>query len=478
MGKAIRLLARCAVAAALLPLVAAVLPTAASSARAADAVDELIEDRRKAMRTPAVSVAVVKDGKVVKAKGYGLATVDPPRPATEKTVYQIGSLTKQFTAVAVLMLVEEGKVGLDDPIRKHLDGLPAAWDKVTVRHLLSHTSGIFSYTSADKFTDTPRNVYAPRDLIALAADKPLNFAPGTDWDYSNTGYVLLGLLIEKASGGKPYGVFVRERIFAPLGMKDTGFNDPKAKIAGRAAGYTLKDDKVAVSEPVDPSQPYAAGALLSTVVDLAKWDAALGSEKLLKPATWELAWTPVTVNGGEKRDYGFGWSVDTFRDRKRVHHGGGINGFVSYMTRFPQEKLTVIVLTNSEVSDPNGIATAVAAAYVPALKPAEVKVVEDSDPALTKRLRGVVESLVRGDAKPEEFTDEMRRRLFPDKVKEVRGVLGSLGPLKAFDLVESAEKDGVRVRVYRAAFVRAGLRAQFALAPDGKIAGLLLRPEE
>jgi hypothetical protein len=175
-------------------------------------------------------------------------------------------------------------------------------------------------------------------------------------------------------------------------------------------------------DPLDFSCFAGAGAFVSTPSDLVRFAMAMSSGKLLKPATWELAWTPVTVNGAEKRDYGFGWSVDTFRDRKRVHHGGGINGFVSYMTRFPQEKLTVIVLTNSEVSDPNGIATAVAAAYVPALKPAEVKVVEDSDPALTKRLRGVVESLVRGDAKPEEFTDEMRRRLFPDKVKEVRGV--------------------------------------------------------
>lgn len=442
----------------------------------AEPVDDFVRAEMAKRHVPGVSVAVVRDGKVLLAKGYGVANAEHSVPATENTVYQLASVTKQFTATAVLMLVQENKIGLDDKISKYLNSLPAAWGAVTVRQLLNHTSGIKSYTSVPDFFKTARKDYTKEELLKLVADAPPDFAPGEKWSYNNTGYFLLGMLIEKVSG-KEYGAFLNERIFGPLGMTSTRVNDLSEVIKNRASGYTWENGALRNGEYVSPTQPYAAGALVSTVADMAKWDAALYTDKLLKRAALDQMWTAAKLNDGAAANYGFGWSVDTYRTRRLISHGGGIPGFNTSISRFVDDKLTVIVLANSDTADADSLANAIAAFYIPALATNAPKPIADTDPATTKKLRQVMESFAAGTADPQLFTDQARAALFPDRAKEAQALLGPQGALKSFDLMEERTEDKMRIRIYRAAFGDLTLRVTFALAEDGRIAGVGVRPE-
>ena len=312
-----------------------------------DGVNAFVEGLMQKRHIPGVSVAVVRDGSVVLEKGYGLANLELGVPATENTVYQLASVTKTFTATAVMMLVQEGKLALDDKITERLPDLPAAWGKVTIRHLLSHTSGIKSYTSVRDFHKTSRKDYAQREILDLVAKEPLEFTPGEKWNYSNTGYFLLGMLIEKV-GGKPYGEFMAERVFKPLNMAHTRANDLRAIIPNRAQGYEWNGKELRNGEYVSPSQPFAAGMLVSNVSDLVKWDAALTKHTLLDEPSLQRMWTPTRLSKGEETGYGFGWQTTKVNGHRLVSHGGGIPGFSTELSRFPDDKLTVIVLTNSD----------------------------------------------------------------------------------------------------------------------------------
>jgi D-alanyl-D-alanine carboxypeptidase len=351
-----------------------------------DDVDRYVEARLKKENVPGASVAVVRGGKVIKARGYGLADIELNVPATEHTVYQWASVTKQFTAGAIMLLVEAGKINLGDPVSRYYTNSPAAWSNITVRHLLTHTSGIKSYTSIPNFFRTMRKDYQPEELIDLIRNEPLEFGPGERWAYNNTAYFLLGLIIENVSG-KSYGDFLAERIFRPLGMDTARVNRQLDLITNRATGYNVISNKILRSEFVSPTQPYSAGALVGTVLDLAKWDAALYTDKLFSAAVREQLWTPVKLNSGKAQPYGFGWQVDELRGHPYVAHGGGIHGFSTYITRFIQDKLTVVVLMNAG-ADPEGMAHGIAAHYLPGLTLASMKPPKrDPDPELTQRLK-------------------------------------------------------------------------------------------
>ena len=271
-----------------LPAVAAAqaAPAAAPPAVSqAAAVDAGVEKAMQTRQFPAASIAVVKDGTVVLAKGYGHSDVGKSIKATEQTVYQLASVTKPFTAMAILMLVEDGKLSLDGKITEILSGLPVAWAPVTVRHLLTHTSGIRSYTDVfgeKKVADS--QVFTADQILALVKDAPLAFTPGEKYAYCNTGYYLLGMIVEKASG-KPYATFLADRIFTPLGMTSTSLDDYADARPQRAKGYCTSNGQTKTAEHTHPTQPFSAGALVSTVVDLARWDAALAARKLLTPAS-------------------------------------------------------------------------------------------------------------------------------------------------------------------------------------------------
>lgn len=453
---------------------AQVTPTAPPPS--AEAVDTVVLELMKRRHVPGVSLAVVRDGEVVLAKGYGLADVELDAPATPDTVYQLASVTKTFTAAAVMLLVRDGKLALDDKIGDRLADLPEAWRPVTVRQLLSHTSGIKSYTSVEGFHKTTRKDYAPREILDLVAKAPLEFPPGEKWNYSNTGYFLLGMLIEKASG-QTYSAFMADRVFKPLGMGRTRTNDLKAVIPGRALGYAFNGRELENGEYTSPTQPFAAGMLVSTVVDLAKWDAALAEGTLLDAATLQQMWAPTKLAGGEEAGYGFGWQVSKTGERRSVSHGGGIPGFSTELLRYPDDRLTVIVLTNLEGGHSESIAKGVAGLYVPELAKKPAVAIADADPETTARLRGFFEQAAKGEVDPALFTEEAGKVLIP-KIKGSQDKLASLGALKTFELLERKDSDDGRSLEYRAVFENETLRAPFSLDKDGKIRGVMIRPEE
>lgn len=449
----------------------------AASARADETkVDAYLRAELEKRKVPGVSMAVVRDGKAVLARGYGLANVEHGVPAKPETVFQLASVTKQFTAAAALLLADDGKLSLDDPISKHLPDLPAAWSGVTVRHLLNHTSGIKSYTSLPGFFKNARRDYSREELIGLVRDLPLEFQPGEKWAYNNTGYFLLGMLIERVSG-KSYGEFLEERIFRPLGMTSTRVNEQLAVIPHRADGYSLEAGKLRRAEFVSPTQPYSAGALVSTVEDLAKWDAALYIDRPLKASLREEMWTATKLTGGGTAGYGYGWAVGEANGHKMIEHGGGIPGFSTQITRFPSQRLTVIVLTNLEGGHAGALARGVAALYHPELTVKPAAAIEDRDPKTTERIRKLLLSMAEGKADPEEFTPELRAVLFPGRAKEAQELFTRLGSLNKLELLESREENGLLHRRYRATFGETRLLTAFAINRDGKIAGAGVMPE-
>ncbi|HEU4852054.1 MAG TPA: serine hydrolase [Telluria sp.] len=310
---------------------------------------------------PGAAVIVTKGGKTVFRKAYGLANLERRTPMNADMVQRIGSVTKQFTAAAILMLAEEGKLDLSDDIGKHLPGYPAGAQKITIEHLLTHTSGIPSYTRKHDFQDKQHLDASVDEMIATFKDEPLDFVPGTRWAYNNSGYYLLGAIIEKVSG-KSYADFIHERILRPLGMKHTAYEGKDGRVA-QASGYSPVKGKLAPSAPLSPSKVYAAGALVSTVDDLARWDAAIASGKLLKPASWKRVFTPYTLADGSSTNYGYGWETGKLQGLPMVAHGGNTNGFSTYTMRVPDEKLYVAVLSNAEygVVQPDVVASKAAA---------------------------------------------------------------------------------------------------------------------
>lgn len=450
-------------------------PEPDSVKRGAEGVDAFVPRLMARRHIPGVSVAVVKDGKVALAKGYGLASVELGVPATADTVYQLASVTKTFTATAIMMLAREGKLSLDDRITERLPDLPKAWHDVTVRHLLSHTSGIKSYTSVKDFHKSTRKDFAQREILDLVAKEPLEFKPGEKWNYCNTGYFLLGMLIEKVSG-KPYGQFMAERIFKPLGMTRTRANDLRDIVPNRAQGYEWDGKVLKNGEYVSPSQPFAAGMLLSSVSDLVKWDAALAGRTLLDEPSLERMWKPTRLGNGKDVDYGYGWATSKVNGHRRVSHGGGINGFSTELMRFPDDKLTVIVLTNAEGGHAEVIARKVADQLIPGLAEKAEEPIADEDPATTARMRRMFEGALKGELDEGFFTDEAKKQLVP-RIRDDKARLASFGALKSFRLLERKKSEGgVHLR-YRVALENETLTLFLSLDKDGKIRGAGIRPE-
>jgi CubicO group peptidase (beta-lactamase class C family) len=298
-------------------------------------------------RTPGVSIAIVKHGKTLLAKGYGYADLENDVPATAASVYRIGSITKQFTAAAIMRLVEQGKLSLDDTLRKFLPDFPTQGNRVMIRHLLNHTSGIKSYTSlGPKWQRLMRLDLEPDSVVALFANEPFDFKPGERWSYDNSGYFLLGMIIEKISG-KSYAQYVKDELFTPLGLTSTIYCDQASIIKHRAHGYESRPNGEFINAaPLSMTQPYAAGALCSTIGDLVAWTAALSSGKVVSPASYKQMTTPLTLNDGKPLTYGFGLGIGALRGHRQVSHNGGINGFISELHHYVDDSVVTVVLTN------------------------------------------------------------------------------------------------------------------------------------
>jgi CubicO group peptidase (beta-lactamase class C family) len=294
------------------------------------------------------TVLVAREQKIILDKAYGYANLEWSIQNTPTTKFRLGSITKQFTAASILLLQERGKLKIDEPVKKYMSDAPAAWDKITIYHLLTHTSGIPSFTGFPDYRSTEAIATTPQQLVARFRDKPLDFQPGEKWNYSNSGYVLLGYLLEKISG-QTYEKFVQDNIFTPLGMKDSGYDSNSEIIAHRASGYSPSKDGVQNAGYIDMTIPFSAGALYSTTEDLLRWEQGLFGGRVLSPASLQKMTTPFL------HDYGCGVSIRMQKGRKVIDHNGGIEGFNTSLSYYPDEKLTLIALSNLNGGAPDSI---------------------------------------------------------------------------------------------------------------------------
>lgn len=445
------------------------------SAARADQVDDYVKAQMSEKHVPGAAIAVVKNGRVVKMQGYGLANVELNVPVTKDTVFEIGSVSKQMTAAAIMLLVEDGKINLDEKISKYLPNTPESWKNVSVRHLLTHTSGIKSYTGLSGFALSER--MTRDDFIKKIAAEPLDFPTGERYTYSNSGYSLLGYIIESASG-KNYWVFMRERIFAPLGMTATFDRDPQFIVPNRADGYEWANGRL-VGRDYELTDLFAAGAIVSTIEDLTRWEAGMAGDKFLKAESKAQMWTPLTFNNGEHFGYGFGWNVTDFRAHKLISHGGQTAGFAANVSRYVNDNTTVIVLTNSGEQGLGGaIARGIAKIYIPAISLRAMKAQAGADAKLSQIFENALRGRMENKADANLFSAEMQKTLENNRQKTLTTRLGALNPLKTFIFVGS-EKSGEK-QIYRyAAEIGSKLMLwRFAADENGKISEMMLEEEE
>ena len=326
-------------------------------AASADTVDRYVAAELSRQHIPGMALAVLRAGKVIKAKGYGMAELENGIAVTPETVFKIGSVSKQFLATGIMLLVQDGKIGLEDPVSKYFPGTPASWQGVTIRNFLTHTSGVIREGPAFD----PLKVQPDSIVIKSAFDKPLEFPTGSKFLYCNVCYFTLAEIIARVSG-KPWDVFMTERVFTPMGMKASRTTTTTALVQHRARGYAWRDSAFVNAPEFLALRP--SGAFLSTVLDLAKWDAALYRDLPLTAASRKEMRAPFALTTGQPSKYGFGWQLDTLDGHWNVHHGGALPGFRAEMSRFPDDSLTVIVLTNGDGARPDQIAAGIAKLYL------------------------------------------------------------------------------------------------------------------
>ena len=315
------------------------------SAEALATLDRRVRGHMAEFNIPGALVAVASRGKILHLEKYGFANVELAVPVSDSTVFEIGSISKQFVVAAALINVQEDRLGLNDPIHKYLPELPSEWQGVTVKQLMNHTSGIPDYEEIRSY-DVYRFRLVPEDIIRIAHSRPMDFTPGQGFYYSNTGYYLLSLIVEQVEG-KPLGQVLKTRIFDPLGMTQTRMADPEAIIPHRASGYWVnRVGQLINRNPTETSSTLGAGGLLTSVYDLIKWDEALYGEQLLSSESKTLMWTATILPNGESTEYGLGWRLRPYRSLKQQGHGGQVAGFNASFARIPELGICFIVFYN------------------------------------------------------------------------------------------------------------------------------------
>lgn len=328
------------------PLGFATEPARIGKQKISQQLDNLVSSYYK-VHEPGATVIVVKKGKTILRRAYGMSSIAKKRRMQPDDVLRLGSLTKQFTAVAIMMLVEQGKISLNDTVSKILPDYPQTGRKITVEHLLTHTSGIPNYTDKPDFKANSIKDISVNQMLDTFKNDPLEFEPGSHWNYSNSGYFLLGALIEKVSG-ETYAKFMEKHLFVPLNMKNTAYEGFERTKQTHAAGHSRNGARFSASTPLSMSQPYAGGSLISTVDDMKRWDAAISAGKLLSAQSWKRVFTEYKLSNGKGSKYGYGWFIGTLEGSPMISHGGGINGFSTFALRLPEEKVFVAVLSNSD----------------------------------------------------------------------------------------------------------------------------------
>lgn len=440
----------------------------------ADKVDTFMRSQLSERHIPGAAVAVIKNGRVVKLGSYGLASLEFNAPVTADTVFEIGSVSKQMTAAGIMLLVEEGKVGLDEKVSKYLQGTPEAWRDVTVRNLLTHSAGIKSYSSLDGFALLKR--LKIDSFIKLLSPYSLEYPVGERNIYSNTGFTLLAYIIESVSG-RQYSDFMQERIFRPLGMTKTTDRDPQFIVKNRATGYEWNGTRYA-GRDWDLTDLKGAGSIVSTVGDLVKWDAALSGNTFLKPSSKAEMWKQFTFNNGTLSQYGFGWRISDIRGHKLIGHTGQTSGFGAANFRYPDQNVNVIVLTNQGDGLGGQIASGIAKLYIPSMSLAAMKLATDSDNGQTHRVLKALTARLANEPDRTLMTAELVQALSTPSSKATNARLASFGTIKKFEPVGTTISAGRTSYLYRADTGRRLFLWRVAFAADGMISEMILDEQE
>jgi D-alanyl-D-alanine carboxypeptidase len=424
-------------------------------------VDSIARQVLQATGAPSASVAVVQDGRLVYAQAYGSAQLEPPVAARAEMRYSIGSISKQFCATAILLLQQEGKLSLDDPVAKFLPDLTRARD-VTIRQLLSHTSGYQDYWPQDYVPLFMLDSVTAQGILERWARKPLDFEPGTQWQYSNTNYVAAGLIVEKASG-MPFFEFLRTRILAPLGLQSVVNVDLGRLPQSDPTGYqrfALGPPRAAPKE--GKGWLFAAGELAMTASDLAKWDITLMNQRLLSPGSYRAMETETLLKNGTATGYGLGVDVGTNAGRRVISHGGEVSGFTATNLVFPDDHAAVIVLVNQDaVSTSGAIAQRIAGLLL--------ATGDTLTASRTARARGLLEGLQHGTIDRSLFTADGNAYFSAQAVADFASSLGPLGALQGFVQTAQQRRGGMVYRSYRASFTDRSVRVWTFELPDGKL---------
>jgi CubicO group peptidase (beta-lactamase class C family) len=429
-------------------------------------VDAIAEQVLKGTGVPSASVAVVQDGKIAYTQAYGSARLDPQTAAAPTMRYSIGSISKQFTAAAVMMLVEQGKLSLDDPVSKYIPKLTEG-DKVTIRQLLSHTSGYQDFWPQDYVPPLMLKPISADQIMDMWARKPLDFQPGMKWQYSNTNYVIAGAIVEKVSG-MPLLQLLSQHIFTPLGMKSVSDTDANKLPPTDPTGY--------IRYALGPLRPapkegrgwmFAAGELAMTAEDLAKWDISIIDQSVLKPASYREMETEVVLKDGVGSRYGLGMFVTSTNGHRTLEHGGEVSGFVAENIVLPDDRIAVAVLTNQDASEAAGaIGRQVTALLVKAATP--------QDPKTDALMRQVYDGLQQGKIDRALFTDNANAYFTDQALKDYADSLGPLGAPEAFNNTRTSLRGGMTARIYEVKYAKKSLVIIVYQMPDGKIEQYLI----
>ena len=400
-------------------------------------VDTIVTDTLARNGVPSASIAIVRDGKIVFAKAYGKQSETIATPRSDAP-YQIASVSKQFTAAAILMLEDEGKLSLDDTVAKWVPGITDG-DKITIRQLLSHTSGLQDYWPQDYSFAAMEKPVTPQQIVDRWAKKPLDFAPGTQWQYSNTGYVVAGMIVEKAAG-KPLLAYLQDKVFKPLGMKV--IDQDLAVGKGFPQGYhRYALGPVRVEKPAAHGWLFAAGELAMSASDLAKWDIARLNRSVMPADDWQVQETPILLTNGKSTNYGLGVFTGTAKGHRYVEHTGEAVGFLSENIVYPDDKAAVVVLVNSDFSDAfTGIASQISELILPPA--AEPAATDDAETAKTAQARAIFDQLRTGKLDRATMTEDANYYFDATAIGDYRDSLGKLGDPASFTLKRPARLRG------------------------------------
>jgi D-alanyl-D-alanine carboxypeptidase len=436
-------------------------------------VDQIAVDALRDQAVAGISLAIVRDGRVAYSRGYGYSSIEVQQTASDGSLYELGSITKQFTSAAIMLLVGEGRLNLDMPLSLFVPDFPRA-KEITLRDLLTMRSGIADYTDQPGFETAVFTPVTPADIIATVKKLPLDFDPGTRWEYSNTNYVLLGIAIEKASG-QSYSNYVYQKIQRPLNMIDTQYGNVGASSPDLSTGYSFDGQRFKPEKPWNLDWAYSAGGMVSSVLDLAVWDAALLQGNVVTLASLREMWTMTALSDGTKVPYGYGWTIESLYGHREIDDNGGLPGYNGRNAAFPNERFDVVVLGNSKEFNAGPVVRRIVELFYPPTAD-QIAAQRQGDDVALARARDVFKRLQSGSLDASALTPVAAKRLTAKLMSQAKSQLGRLGVPTKFEQTDKYVLGLETVYSYRVAFKAGGLGFVLSLDPAGKVGELTVLP--